>query len=65
MKILTLAVTLTLKTTINSFDKTLRLIMLYHQTKFGCKAISSSEDIIKPPYFVYTTPQYDLDHEDS
>ena len=30
---------------IQSFHKTIHLVMMYHQTKFSCKRISSSEDI--------------------
>ena len=40
----TLAVTLTLNTAIKSFHKTLWLIKMHHQTKFGSKMISSSEN---------------------
>ena len=38
--------TLTLKAIIHFFHKTLWPIMTYHQTKFGCQRISSSEDIV-------------------
>ena len=41
-------VTLTLKTTIQFLHKTLRLMIMYHQTKFGSKRVSNSEDIVKP-----------------
>ena len=40
----TFAVPLALNAVIPFFHRTLRLIMLYHQTKFGCKWTSSLED---------------------
>ena len=40
-----LAVTLTLKAVIQFFHRTLWLMMMYHQTKFGCQGINSSENI--------------------
>ena len=40
----TFLVTLTLNTVIPFFHRTLRLMKLYYQTKFGCKPISSLED---------------------
>ena len=48
--------TLTLNAGIQFFCKTLQLMMLYYQTKFGYKQICSSEDI---------SPRCDLDIEDS
>ena len=42
-KFWTSAVTLTLNIAIQSFHKTIWLIMMYHQTKFGCKRLCSSE----------------------
>ena len=41
---LTFAVTLTLNVVIQFFHRTLWLMMLYYQTKFGCKSTSSVED---------------------
>ena len=34
-------------TAIQSFYKTIQLMMMWHQTKFSCKRISSSENILK------------------
>ena len=34
-------------TAIQSFQKTIKLLMMHHQTKFSCKRISSSDDILK------------------
>ena len=45
--ILNFALTLTLNTTIKFLHKTLCLMIMYCQTKFGSKRISSSEDIIE------------------
>ena len=45
--ILTLTVTLTLKTANQSFLKTIWLIMMHHHTKFGIKRFSNSENIIQ------------------
>ena len=42
-----LAVTLTLKTAPFFFHRTLWLMMMYHQTKFGCQGIHSSETIVE------------------
>ena len=47
MKILIITVTFIVKTTIQSFHETLWLIIQYHQTKCGCKRISSSKDKIE------------------
>ena len=44
--ILSLTVTLTLKTANLSVWKTISLIMMHHHTKFGSKSFSDSEDII-------------------
>ena len=41
--ILSVTVTLTLKTVIPLFHRTILLMMLYYQTKFGCKPTSSLE----------------------
>ena len=35
------------ETAVQSFHKTIHLMMMCHQTKFSCKKISSSEDILK------------------
>ena len=43
----TFAVTLTLDAVIQFFHETLRLMMLYYHTKFGCKQTSSLKDIVK------------------
>ena len=40
-------------------------MMLYYQTKFGCKQTSSLEDIVKQSYFHHISSHYDLDIEDS
>ena len=40
----TFAVTLTLNAVIPFFHRTLLLMMLYYQTKFGCKPTSCLED---------------------
>ena len=45
------AATLTLNTAIQFLRKTLWLMMIYHQTKFGSKRISNSEDIIEAVIF--------------
>ena len=42
--ILNFAETLTLNAELAFFNRTLWLMMLYHQTKFGCKLTSSLED---------------------
>ena len=41
------AVSLTLSTTIHFLHKTLWFIIMYYQTKFGCKRISSSKDTVE------------------
>ena len=43
----TFAVTLTLNVVIQFFHRTLQLLMLYYQTKRGCKWASSLEDIVE------------------
>ena len=40
-------------------------MMLYYQTKFGCKQTSSLQDILKRSYFDYISPRCDLDIEGS
>ena len=45
--ILTFAVSLTLNTAIQVFHRTLWLMMLYYQTKFGCKPTNSLEDKVE------------------
>ena len=48
--------TLTLKTTILFLHKTLKLMMMYHPIKFGCKNISSSvdtEEIVRSDYMSF------------
>ena len=45
--ILNFAETLTLNAELAFFNRTLWLMMLYHQTKFGCKLTSSLENIAK------------------
>ena len=42
------------------FHKTLRLMMTYLQTKFGCKEINSSRDIVES-YFDHMSPCCDHD----
>ena len=44
-------ITVTLNTAIQSFQKTLQLMMMHNQTKFGCKRIGSSEDIAETTRF--------------
>ena len=65
LKAWTSDVTLTLNTAIQSFHKTLQLMMMYIHTKFGmmhthnmfgCKRISSSDDIVEPIIFDYMSP---------
>ena len=46
------------------FHKTLWLLMMYNQSKFGCRRISSSEDVVES-YFDHMSPRCDLDLEDS
>ena len=40
-------VTLTLNAVIYFFHKILWLLVMYHQTRFGCQRISRSEDIVE------------------
>ena len=49
---------------IQSFHKTIHLMMMCHQTKFRCRRISSSEDIRKS-YFENMILHCDLNLEDS
>ena len=49
---------------IQSFHKTIHLVMMCHQTKFTCKRISSSDNIFKKSYFDIIL-NCDLDLEDS
>ena len=66
--VLKFAVTLTLNTAIQFLQKTLWLMIMYHQAKFGSKRISSSEDIhsiYKLSYFDCMSPYCDLDLEGS
>ena len=37
---------------IQSFHKTIQLMLMYHQTKFSCKKINSSENILKSNIFM-------------
>ena len=60
----TFTVTLTLNVVIILFYRTLQLMMLCNQTKFGCKEISSLEDIVEIVIFWLCKP-CDLDLEDS
>ena len=46
VKFSTFTMTLTLNIAKQSFCKTFWFLMMYHQTKFGCKRINGSEDII-------------------
>ena len=46
---------------IQSFHKTIQLMLMYHQTKFICTRISSSED--RKSYFDYMIHHCDLDLE--
>ena len=52
-------------TAIQSFHETIHLMMMYHHTKFSCKRISSSDNILKKSYFDYIILNCDLDLEDS
>ena len=45
------SVTLTLNAVIHFFHRTLWLLMVYHQTKFGCQGTNSSENIIERVIF--------------
>ena len=56
--------TLTLNAVIKFYRKTPWLIMLYYQTKFGCKRTSSLEDIVEIVKFDYISPHCDLDIDD-
>ena len=47
----TFTVTLTLNTAVQFSHMTLWLMMMYHQTKFGCKRIRSQEDIVETIIF--------------
>ena len=40
-------------------------MMMYHQTKFGCRKICSSEDIVEKSHFDQMSPRRDPDLEDS
>ena len=60
-----LAVTLTLKIVKQFLHRTLQLMMLYYNTKFGCKWKSSLEATVESLYFDYLSPHCDLDIEDS
>ena len=44
----TITVTLTLNTVIQSFHE-----VMYHQTKFGCKKISTSVDMVETIFLLY------------
>ena len=50
---------------IQSFHKTIHLMMMCHQTKFSCKRISNIYIYIKKAYFDYIIHNCDLDLEDS
>ena len=52
----TFAVTLTLNAVTQFFQKTLRLMMLYYQTKFGRKRTSSLEDRVEIVMFLVYQP---------
>ena len=47
-----------------AFAQTLWLMIMYHQTKLGCKRISSSEDTAETMLF-HITPHCDYDLEDT
>ena len=47
----TFAVTLLLNAVIQSFHRTLQLMVLYYQTKFGCKQTNTLEDIAETVIF--------------
>ena len=53
IKFWTITVTLTFKTAIQFFHKTLQLMMMYHQIKFGCQKISSLVDTEETVRFCY------------
>ena len=62
----TSSVTLTFTTrAIQSFHKTIHLMMMCHQTKFSCKRISSSDNILKKAYFDYIILNCAFDLDDS
>ena len=50
---------------IQSFHKTIQLMMMGHQTKFSCKRISSSKHILESHTPDYIILHSDLDLEDS
>ena len=56
----TFTVTFTLNAVIQFFHRTLRLMMLCYQTKFGCKRTSSLEATVKRVIFDYISPRCDL-----
>ena len=58
----TFTVTLTLNEGIPFFHRTVWLMMLYYQTKFGCKWTSSLEDIVKIVIFWLYKPSLWLWH---
>ena len=41
------SVTLTLNAVIHFFHRTFWLLVMYHQTKFGCQGVNSSENIVE------------------
>ena len=47
------------------FHRTLWLMMMYYQTKFGCHGINSSENTVERVIFDHMSPRCDLDLEDS
>ena len=48
-----------------SLDTSVCIRMIYHQTKFVCKSIISSEDTIKTVIFWLIKPHCDLNLQDS
>ena len=47
-----------------SFHKTIHLMMICHQTKFSCKKISSSADMVETVTFDQTSPHCDPELQD-
>ena len=57
--------TITVTFILNTKIQSLFLIIMHHQTKFGCKMITSSEDIIETINYDCMCPQYEPDLSNS
>ena len=62
---LNLCCDLDLEQSYSNFNRTLQFLMLYYQTKFGCKRTSSLEDTTEIVIFDHISPHCDLDIEHS